>query len=122
MSRWLRPAAPPCLQARCRRLRACRPPSRCPAPPLLLERGESASAFGILFGAVFAVQTATFAVHSRHHTGPRAVVASLVLATVGLGIFLASPSFLIALAAAVPLGVATFRRSPDPETMSIDAF
>ena len=77
------------------------------APPLLLERGESASAFGILFGAVFAVQTVTFAVHSRHHTGPRAVVASLVLATVGLGVFLASPSFLIALAAAVPLGVAT---------------
>jgi predicted MFS family arabinose efflux permease len=77
------------------------------APELLLAGGAGPSAFGLLFGAVFLVQTVTFAVHTRHRPGPAALLGALALATAGLGLFLAAPSFGVRLLAAVPIGIAT---------------
>jgi predicted MFS family arabinose efflux permease len=77
------------------------------APRLLQSVGLGPSAFGLLFGAVFLVQMATFALHTRHRTGPRALLASLLLATSGLAVLVTAPGFPVRLLAALPLGIAT---------------
>ncbi|MEZ5066501.1 MAG: MFS transporter [bacterium] len=76
------------------------------APRLLREQGGGPAEFGLVFGAVFLVQTLTFAAHGRRATGPRALLASLALAVVGLGLFVGTTSLGGRLVATLPLGLA----------------
>ncbi|MCA9753388.1 MAG: MFS transporter [Gemmatimonadetes bacterium] len=76
------------------------------APRLLREQGGGPAEFGLVFGAVFLVQTLTFAAHGRRATGPRALLASLALAVVGLCVFVGSTSLGGRLLATLPLGLA----------------
>jgi len=77
------------------------------APRLLLAEGSRASAFGVLFGAVFAVQTLTFAALARRHPGPGTPLRALAFGLAAVAVFLAAPTFPWRLLSALPFGVAT---------------
>jgi predicted MFS family arabinose efflux permease len=76
------------------------------APRLLLERGAGPSAFGAMLGAVFIVQTATFALLSRLRPSRAGLLAAYALAIGGLALFVAAAGTPLRVAAALPLGAA----------------
>ena len=76
------------------------------APKLLLAEGSGPSDFGMLVGAIFMVQTFTFAALFRHRPTVRTLRLSQVLGIVALAAFAFAPSFEARLVAAVPLGIA----------------
>lgn len=76
------------------------------APKLLLARDAGPAAFGVLLGAIFIVQTATFALLGRHRPGPGTLRAAYGLGLAGLVAFLTTAGSAARLVAAVPLGVA----------------
>jgi predicted MFS family arabinose efflux permease len=76
------------------------------APRLLLERGAGPTAFGVMLGSVFVVQTATFALLSRRRPSPSGLFAAYGLALAGLTLFVTTAGSSLRVAAALPLGAA----------------
>ncbi|NNE44922.1 MAG: MFS transporter [Gemmatimonadetes bacterium] len=75
------------------------------APRFLLDRGGGPSAFGLLLGSVFIVQTATFLVTARRRPGRSTLFAAYGLVLAGLAVFLLTAGSPVRLVAALPLGV-----------------
>lgn len=77
------------------------------APRLLLAEGAGPSAFGVLLGAVFAMQTLTFVGLSRWRPPNEAPAVALALGLGAVAVFLAAPSPAYRVLAAIPFGLAT---------------
>ncbi len=77
------------------------------APPFLLSRGSGAAEFGIVTGAIFAVQTLTFLALAARSPGRRAPLVALPLAIAAVAVFVFGGSFAARLVAALPFGIAT---------------
>lgn len=77
------------------------------APRFLLDLGSRASDFGLLLGAVFAVQTLTFLGLARHRPGRWASPLALVCGLAAILLFLYAPGSGWRLLAAVPFGLGT---------------
>jgi len=76
------------------------------APAYLLARDAGPRAFGVMLGAVFLVQTATFLAQRRLRPTRGTLVAACASAVVGLGVFVLTSAHALRVLAAVPLGIA----------------
>ncbi|MGQ0721657.1 MAG: MFS transporter [Candidatus Eiseniibacteriota bacterium] len=76
------------------------------APRLLLDRGAGPTAFGVMLGSVFVVQTATFALLARRRPSPPSLFTAYAFALAGLALFVAAVGSPFRLVAALPLGAA----------------